>query len=238
IPAGAEGTAIDNLLFDLEHDGQSPVILAVGDEPAAIIGLRDELRPEARDAVAALHEAGIQETIMLTGDRREVAVILARSAGVNRVEAELLPDQKVEAIERLLREYDRVGMVGDGVNDAPALARSTVGIAMGAAGTDTALETADVALMGDDLNKVSDTIRLSKRTRKIIAQNIGLALGIKALVLALAVFGLATLWQAILADVGASLVVILNGMRLLRQPREASETLPDQHEPATAHATP
>ena len=154
---------------------------------------------------------------MLTGDRAEVADVIARDVGIGSVEAELLPDQKVDAVVRLLERYERVGMVGDGVNDAPALARSTVGIAMGVAGTDTALETADVALMGDDLGKLAGVVRLSRRTKRIIIQNIALALAMKGIVLLLAVAGLATLWQAIIADVGATLIVVLNGLRLLRQ---------------------
>ena len=153
---------------------------------------------------------------MLTGDRQLVAQRIASRIGVDRVEAELLPDQKVRAVERLLERYGKVGMVGDGINDAPALARSSVGIAMGAAGSDTALETADIALMSDDLGKVSYTMRLSRAARRIIAQNIGLSLAIKAVFLTLAVGGTATLWQAVFADVGAALIVILNGMRLFR----------------------
>ena len=208
---------LDEQLTALERDGETAVLVLVDGEPRGIIALADEVRPEARAALAAVHEAGIEQTVMLTGDRAEVAAVIARQAGIDTVEAELLPDQKVNAVARLLERYERVGMVGDGVNDAPALARATVGIAMGAAGTDTALETADVALMGDDLDKLAGVVKLSRRTRSIIIQNIALALGIKALVLGLAVFGLATLWQAIFADVGATLIVVLNGLRLLRR---------------------
>jgi Cd2+/Zn2+-exporting ATPase len=154
---------------------------------------------------------------MLTGDTKATAQAIARAAGVDDEQADLLPEQKVGAIEALLAQYGAVAMVGDGVNDAPALARATVGIAMGAAGTDTALETADLALMADDLGRLPFAVRLSRRTRAIIRQNVALSLGIKAVFLALAVAGAATLWMAVFADMGASLIVIFNGMRLLRQ---------------------
>ena len=208
---------IEAQLLALERQGQTAVLVTVDGEPEGIIAMADEVRPEARAALSAIHASGIEQTIMLTGDRAEVATVIAGNVGIDAVEAELLPGQKVDAVAGLLERYERVGMVGDGVNDAPALARSTVGIAMGAAGTDTALETADVALMGDDLGKLAGVVQLSRRTKNVIMQNIALALAIKAAVLLLAVFGLATLWQAIIADVGATLVVVLNGLRLLRQ---------------------
>jgi Cd2+/Zn2+-exporting ATPase len=165
----------------------------------------------------ALARVGIERTVMLSGDSEATARAVASEAGVDDVRAGLLPDQKVAAIEALLDEYGTVAMVGDGVNDAPALARATVGIAMGAAGTDTALETADVALMGDDLSKLPFAIRLGRRSRQVIGQNVAFSLGIKAIFLALAMVGVANLWMAVFADVGASIIVTLNGMRLLRQ---------------------
>jgi len=214
---GEPDPAVERELLTLEQAGQTSVLLAVDGEVVAIIGLADQMRPEAARALAAIKRAGIRETVMLTGDRRIVAETIARSVGVDSVEAELLPDHKVDAIERLLARHGSVGMVGDGVNDAPALARATVGIAMGAAGSDTALETADIALMSDDLTKVADTILLSRRAKRIIAQNVVLSLGLKLVFIGLAIAGYATLWQAVVADVGASLIVTANGLRLLRR---------------------
>lgn len=213
---GTTNPQVEERLAEVERSGQTAVLVAVDDQVIGIIGLADTLRPDARAAVQAVKRAGIENTIMLTGDQQAVAEAIAAKSGVDAVEAELMPGDKVRAIERLLERYGKVGMVGDGVNDAPALARSTVGIAMGAAGTDTALETADIALMSDDLGKVAYTMRLSRAAKRTITQNIGLALVIKVVFLALAVVGLATLWMAVFADVGASLIVIANGMRLLR----------------------
>jgi len=153
---------------------------------------------------------------MLTGDNERTAAVIAAQSGVDEVRANLLPEEKVEVVEKLLAEYGQVAMVGDGVNDAPALARATVGIAMGGAGTDQALETADIVLMADDLSKLPFVMRISRRALGIVRQNIGLSLLVKTAFMALAIPGLATLWMAVFADVGASLVVILNGMRLLK----------------------
>ena len=208
---------VEERLASLEEAGQTAVLVGIDGRLAGMIALADAPRPEAPAAIRAIKDAGIRETIMLTGDRQAVADGIARQLGVDGVEAELLPDQKVRAVENLLSRYGTVGMVGDGINDAPALARATVGIAMGAAGTDAALETADIALMGDDLGKIADTMRLSRAAKRVILQNITLALAIKAVFLVLAVGGVATLWEAVFADVGASLLVIANGMRLLRR---------------------
>jgi Cd2+/Zn2+-exporting ATPase len=169
--------------------------------------------------MAALARMGIEHTVMLTGDNPATAQAIASAAGIDHVQAELLPEHKVAAIETLLAQYGAVAMVGDGVNDAPALARATVGIAMGAAGTDTALETADVALMADDLGKLPFAVQLSRQARRIIRQNVTLSLGIKAIFLVLALAGSATLWMAVFADMGASLLVTANGMRLLGRRR-------------------
>lgn len=203
----------------LEREGNSVVVIGDDQHVCGFICLGDELRPEAVAAVAALHAAGIEHVVMLSGDNRSTAELIARQAGVDEVEAELLPSDKVAAIERLVIKYGSVAMVGDGINDAPALACASLGIAMGAAGSDAAIETADIALMSDNLSGVAWLIGHSRRTLAIIRQNVALAIGLKLLFLGLAVFGHASLWAAIAADMGASLLVIFNGLRLLRHPR-------------------
>ncbi len=220
---GAADLDVEGQLAALEADGQTAVLVGIGERVAGIIALSDERRPEAAAALRAIKKAGIRETVMLTGDRRAVAESVAAAIGVDQVEAELLPQDKVAAIERLLARYGAVGMVGDGINDAPALATATVGIAMGAVGSDTALETADIALMSDDLSQLSGALQLSRRTKRVIAQNIALALGLKLLFLLLAIGGVATLWEAVFADVGVSLLVTANGLRLLRRPASERE---------------
>lgn len=205
-----------NTVHAAQDAGQT--VMVVRDDCCGVrgyIAVADALRPGVPEVMAALREVGIEHTVLLTGDNEATAQAIAAAAGVADVQANLLPEQKVEAIEVLLDRYEAVAMVGDGVNDAPALARASVGIAMGAAGTDTALETADVALMADDLSKLPFAVKLSRRTRAIIRQNVALALGIKAVFLVLAITGVATMWMAVFADVGASLIVTFNGMRLL-----------------------
>ncbi|WP_288128116.1 HAD-IC family P-type ATPase, partial [Thiomonas sp.] len=165
-------------------------------------------------AIAALKALGV-EPVMLTGDNPATARAIAVELGIKDARGNLLPQDKQAAVAELHARYGFVGMVGDGVNDAPALARANIGFAMGAAGTATALETADVAIMDDDPRKIADFIRLSRRTAAILKQNITLALGIKAVFFALALSGVATLWMAVFADMGASLLVVFNGMRLL-----------------------
>ncbi|MGQ9682160.1 MAG: heavy metal translocating P-type ATPase [Anaerolineae bacterium] len=209
----------------LEQEGKTVFLLArcgkaeeaFPQELLGAIAVADRLRPESRETVAALRKGGIAHTAMLTGDNAATANAIAREAGIDEVRADLLPDDKVAAVEDLSRLYGPVAMVGDGINDAPALARATVGIAMGAAGTDAALETADIALMGDDLSKVSATLHLARQALAVIRQNIGLSLAIKGAFVILATLGIATLWMAVFADMGTSLIVTLNGMRLARE---------------------
>ncbi|MBX7257346.1 MAG: cadmium-translocating P-type ATPase [Candidatus Hydrogenedentes bacterium] len=200
----------------LEDAGHSVIVVGNDTHVCGLISVADAVRPEAKDIVLALKDAGIQRVVMLTGDNNGTAEAIAGEVGVDDAEAELLPEDKVEAVQRLVTAFGSVAMVGDGINDAPALAAASVGIAMGAAGTDAALETADIALMSDDLSKLPWLIEHSKRTLRIIRQNIIFALGLKAVFILLSLAGMATLWMAIAADMGASLLVIFNGLRLLR----------------------
>jgi Cd2+/Zn2+-exporting ATPase len=176
--------------------------------------MADGLRPEASQAIGELASLGVG-TVMLTGDNARTAQAIGESVGIAEVRAQLLPEHKLDEI-RHLQTAGPVGMVGDGINDAPALAQADIGFAMGAAGSDTAIETADVALMDDDLRKLPQFIRLSRSTRRILMQNIAAALGIKVVFFGLALGGVATLWMAVFADVGASLIVVANGLRLLK----------------------
>jgi Zn2+/Cd2+-exporting ATPase len=211
----AESAAHDQATA-LEDAGHSVVMLGTDEHVCGLISLADEVRPETAEAVAALKREGIEHVVMLTGDNLGTATSLAEEAGVDAFEAQLLPQDKLAAVERLVRQYGRVAMIGDGVNDAPAMAAASLGIAMGAAGSDTAIETADIALMSDDLSRLPWLIRHSRRTLNIIKQNVVFSLGFKAAVFVLALFGVATLWMAVAADMGASLLVIANGLRLLR----------------------
>jgi Zn2+/Cd2+-exporting ATPase len=205
-----------------QAQGKTVMLVGTEREVHGAIAVADTPRASGRGALAGLRQAGIATTVMLTGDNAVTAQAIGGQLGVNEVRAELLPQDKVAALRALAQEHGAVGMVGDGVNDAPALAAATVGIAMGGAGTDVALETADIALMGDDLSKLPFTIRLSRATLGVIKQNVALALGLKLLAV-LAVFpGWLTLWIAILADMGATILVTMNGMRLLRVKPEAS----------------
>jgi Cd2+/Zn2+-exporting ATPase len=206
------------VLEEAEREGETPVVLGDKDGPIAVFGLADATRSEARATLESLRSVGVNELVMLTGDAEGPARRTAEILGVG-YRAQLLPEQKVERVRELVAEYGSAGMVGDGVNDAPALAASSVGFAMGAAGTDVALETADVALMQDDLPKLAEAVRLSRSAERIIKQNVVVSLLIKGLFVLLAPFGLVALWLAVLADMGTSIAVTLNGLRLFRRGR-------------------
>ena len=202
-------------LNQFERQGKSVVVLCDETQALALYAVADTLRDSSRAAISELHQLGIK-TLMLTGDNQHTAAAIAAQVGIDDAKGGLLPGGKLEAIEALMAGKGIVAMVGDGINDAPALARADIGFAMAAAGTDTAIETADVAIMDDDLRKIPTFIHLSRRTAAILKQNIGLALGIKVIFVAATLTGHATLWMAVFADVGVSLLVILNGLRLLR----------------------
>lgn len=203
------------ILVRLEQQAYTAMVLATRDHALGVIAVADVLRPTAKAAIARLNELGVT-TVMLTGDNLLTAQRIGSEVGVSLVKAELLPENKLDEIKALQQQFGAVAMLGDGVNDAPALAQADIGFAMGAAGSDTAIETADVALMDDELGKLPEFISLSQRTRSILVQNISFAIGIKAVFFGLALAGLATLWMAVFADVGASLLVVANGLRLLR----------------------
>jgi len=197
--------------------GCSTVMVARGAETVGLIGVADETRASARAVIDMLREHGIAHVVLLTGDHEASAKTLASGLGITEYRAALLPEDKVAAVEELKRRYGALAMVGDGVNDAPALASADVGIAMGVAGTDAALETADVALMADELAKIPFAIRLSRAASRNIRMNIAFSLLLKGAFLVMAFAGVATLWMAVMADMGASLIVIGNALRLLRE---------------------
>ena len=203
-------------LFALEEQGKTVILLCDSTGPMALFAVADTVKESSRQAIAELHALGIK-TLMLTGDNPHTANAIAAQVGIDQAEGNLLPEDKLKAIEALYAQGHHVGMVGDGINDAPALARAEIGFAMAAAGTDTAIETADVALMDDDLRKIPAFIRLSRQTSSILKQNIALALVIKAIFLAVTFLGMATMWMAVFADMGVSLLVVFNGLRLLRK---------------------
>ncbi len=208
---------VHDAIRSLEAEGKSTVVLADKSGAIAVFGVADTLKDESVEAVRELHALGVKAA-MLTGDNEATARSIASKVGIDDFQSELLPEEKLTAVKSLQSTYGAIGMVGDGVNDAPALATATVGFAMGAAGTDTAIETADVALMDDDLRKIPVYIRLSRKTGRILMQNIAIALGIKVVFFALAFSGHATLWMAVFADMGGSLLVVGNGLRMLVKP--------------------
>lgn len=204
-----------------QKEGKTVILLGDEERIISIFTVADEVRSMSKNAIQQLKKAGIQKTIMLTGDHPNTAAAVANATGIEEFKGQLLPEDKLQVIKDLVAEYKNVAMVGDGINDTPALATASVGIAMGAAGTDAALETADIALMGDDLNKLAYTVLLSRRALKIIRENIIFSIFIKVVFLILTFMGRANLWMAIFADTGASIIVILNGMRLLKNNKES-----------------
>ena len=213
---GQETPEVHARLEVLSKDGKTIVVVGNAEHVCGFITVADEIRPDASKNVDALRAAGIVEIVMLTGDNAGTAHAVARHTGVTNVRAELMPEDKLRIVEELRAKHGEVAMVGDGVNDAPAMAKASLGIAMGAVGSDAAIEAADVALMSDDLSAVPWLIEHSRRVVAIVHQNIGFALAVKAAVVILTAIGTASLWMAIAADMGASLIVVANGLRLLR----------------------
>tara|TARA_R110001599_G_scaffold64023_3_gene178776 strand:- start:383195 stop:385507 length:2313 start_codon:yes stop_codon:yes gene_type:complete len=227
---GICGPELEATLDALESSGKTAVILATAKTPLLILAAADTVRESSIAAVKKLQALGIK-VVMLTGDNTHTAGAIAAQVGISDARGNLLPQDKLMAIESLRAQYGYIGMVGDGINDAPALAKADIGFAMGAAGTDTALETADVALMNDNLGKLADFIRLSSKAHRVLMQNISIALSIKLVFFVLALAGDATLWMAVFADMGASLIVVANGLRLVRAGDDVVETKPSQHVP-------
>ncbi|MDY0042806.1 MAG: HAD-IC family P-type ATPase, partial [Desulforhabdus sp.] len=209
-------------MLQLENERKTAVIVADETGALGILAIADEVRPESESALQELRSSGVEKIVMLTGDNEGTAQAIAENLSIDDFYAELLPADKAAIVSQLVQTHGKVAMVGDGVNDAPPMAAADIGIAMGAIGTDTALETADIALMTDDLSRLPFLIRLSRRTLRIIKQNIAFSLLVKAVFIGLAIPGLATLWMAVGADMGASLLVIFNGLRLLAQRDVAS----------------
>jgi Zn2+/Cd2+-exporting ATPase len=214
---GQQTPDILNRIARLADQGQTVVVVGNQKHVCGLLALSDTVRTTAKLALDGLRAAGIEHIILLTGDTAATAEAIGREVGVDEIRAELLPAEKVQAVEKLVQKYKSVAMVGDGVNDAPALATASLGVAMGVAGSDAAIETADIALMSNDLTKLPWVVGLSRRTLSIIQQNIWFSLLVKAVFVILTLFGSATLWGAIAADMGASLLVIFNGLRLLRE---------------------
>jgi Cd2+/Zn2+-exporting ATPase len=212
---GLSKPAIDARMAAHESQGHTVTLLASSTQVLALFAVADTIKTSSKNAVAQLREMGVA-SVMLTGDNATTARAIARDAGIEDARGDLLPEDKLTAMATLQQHYGWVAMAGDGINDAPALAKSNIGFAMGGAGTDIAMETADVVIMNDDLRRIPELIQLSQRTHTVLWQNIGLALGIKAVFLVLAVLGSATMWMAVFADMGASLMVVANGLRLLR----------------------
>ena len=204
----------------LQTEGKSIMLIQADGQFLGVVGLADTPRDGVKQVLERLHRIGVSKTIMLTGDNERVGRAIADAVGLDEVKAGLLPEDKVTAMEELGQRYGQVAMIGDGVNDAPAMARATVGIAMGGAGTDVALETADVALMADDLSKLPFAVALSRASRRIIRQNLWVSLGVVALLIPATLFGWAGIGLAVLVHEGSTLVVVINALRLLAYPDE------------------
>ncbi len=208
-----------------EHERQGRTATLLADDARgvlAVFAVADTIKPSSRAAVAELRALGVTP-VMLSGDNAATAQTVGAQAGIDRAHGNLLPEDKLVRIKALQAELGPTAMSGDGINDAPALAQAEIGFAMGGAGTDTAMEAADVVIMNDDLRRIPETIRLSRRVHAVLVQNITLALGIKAVFMVLAVLGSATMWMAVFADMGATLLVVANGLRLLKADRRASD---------------
>lgn len=225
---GLCGSELEAELAKHEQQGRTLSLLADESRVLAFFAVADTIRQTSRQAIADLKALGVS-SVMLTGDNTATAKAIAAEAGIDEARGDMLPEAKLDAIKEMQQRYGATGMTGDGINDAPALAQADIGFAMGAAGTDTAMEAADVVIMNDDLQRVAETVSLSKRTHAVLWQNITLALGIKSVFLALAVFGSATMWMAVFADMGTSLLVVGNGLRLLR----GGKTFPVKDEGST-----
>jgi Cd2+/Zn2+-exporting ATPase len=210
-----ETPEVKAMIAKISGAGRTVIVIGNDTHVCGLVAVVDAIRPAAKAALARLRELGIEHLVMLSGDNKATAESIAKSVGIDEVHAELLPEDKVTAIDGLVKKYKSVGMIGDGVNDAPAMGRASLGIAMGAVGSDAAIESADIALMADDLSKLPWLISHSRRTLSIIKQNIALSLLTKGAFILLNLAGLSTLWIAIAADMGTTLVVIMNSLRLL-----------------------
>ena len=216
ILAGSEGLLTNSgISFTPCEQAGTKVYVASGGRYAGCIRITDEVKEDAKQAIAVLKTMGIRKTVLLTGDGEAIAAELAQALGLDEYRAKLLPDEKVEALEQL-EKWGKIAYVGDGINDAPVLARADVGIAMGGLGSDAAIEAADVVLMTDEPGKLPAALKIARKTRRIVVQNIALALGIKSLFLILGAFGLAGMWEAVFADVGVALLAVANALRILR----------------------
>lgn len=220
---GQCGPELETRLKAHEESGRTVTLLASDVGVLALFAVADTIKESSREAITLLKKLGITP-IMLTGDNQATAAVIAHQAGVDEARGNLLPEDKLLAIKAMQKKFGMTAMTGDGINDAPALAQSDIGVAMGAAGTDTAMEAADIVVMNDDLRRIAETVMLSRFTHQVLLQNITLSLAIKAAFLVLAIFGSASMWMAVFADMGASLLVVANGLRLLRYLGNPSKT--------------